>query len=101
MSQRSLDEIYRGEAPHVETDTSIEAAGSIGFSQRTKLQMRVLEAIRQQARTDEELQRDLGMAANTERPRRRELALLGLIEDTGKRRRTRSGRHAIVWGERR
>ena len=47
--------------------------------------------------TDEELQGDLDMLANTQRPRRRELQLWGLIVDSGKTRATRSGRQAVVW----
>ena len=47
--------------------------------------------------TDEELQRFIPMAQNTERPRRRELQKAGLIEDSGKTRQTKSGRAAVVW----
>lgn len=47
--------------------------------------------------TDEELQQDLDMPANTQRPRRRELQVMGLIVDSGKTRATRSGRQAVVW----
>lgn len=47
--------------------------------------------------TDEELQIRIGMSGDTERPRRGELLKLGMIEDTGTTRRTRSGREAIVW----
>jgi len=47
--------------------------------------------------TDEKMQRDLDMPANTQRPRRRELQVMGLIVDSGKTRATRSGRQAVVW----
>lgn len=36
-------------------------------------------------------------AANTQRPRRRELELMGRIEDSGQTRLTRSRRAAVVW----
>lgn len=47
--------------------------------------------------TDEEMQAGLDMAANTQRPRRRELQQAGLIVDSGRTRATRSGRQAVVW----
>ena len=47
--------------------------------------------------TDEEISQALCMQGNTERPRRGELLQMRLIEDSGQRRRTKSGRAAIVW----
>lgn len=47
--------------------------------------------------TDEEMQRALSMPPNTQRPRRRELQLMGRIVDSGIRRPTSSGRDAVVW----
>lgn len=47
--------------------------------------------------TDEEIQNALGMAGNTERPRRWELERAGLVKDSGIRRVTKAGRKAAVW----
>jgi hypothetical protein len=47
--------------------------------------------------TDEQIQNELGMNPSTERPRRLELEEQGLIFDSGEKRKTRSGRPAIVW----
>jgi len=47
--------------------------------------------------TDEECQLGLGLKAQTQGPRRGELCRLGLLIDSGRRRRTSSGRQAIVW----
>jgi hypothetical protein len=47
--------------------------------------------------TDEMLCDELGLVGNTERPWRRELQLMGYIEDRGRVARTRSGRDAVVW----
>jgi hypothetical protein len=47
--------------------------------------------------TDDEIQTALGMAGNTERPRRRELEDRKLIGDSQKRRLTASKRQAVVW----
>lgn len=47
--------------------------------------------------TDEEMQAGIPMAANTQRPRRRELQLMGIIVDSGRVKLTESGREAVVW----
>ncbi len=47
--------------------------------------------------TDEELQDALGMNPNTQRPRRIELVERGLVRDSGRTRKTKSGRRATVW----
>ena len=53
--------------------------------------------VRHGGATDEEMQNTLGMRANTQRPRRRELVQQGMVRDSGKTRKTQSGREAIVW----
>lgn len=47
--------------------------------------------------TDEAIQTKLRIKSQSQIPRRLELLQLGLIEDTGRRVRTASGRMAIVW----
>ena len=47
--------------------------------------------------TDEQLQNALGLDGSTERPRRGELVTQGLVEDSGLRRKSASGRDCIVW----
>jgi hypothetical protein len=47
--------------------------------------------------TDEEIMMDLGMSPNTERPRRVELVREGFIVDSGRTRKTRANRDAVVW----
>lgn len=79
--------------------TSIESAKQIEPAAGT-LRRAVYEFIWGRAvlgATDEEIQDGLGMAQNTERPRRRELQLGGFIQDSGNTRTTRSGRKAVVW----
>lgn len=73
-----------------------EAAKPLAATYRAIL----LEHIRSrgiQGVTDEEAQIDLGMDQNTQRPRRVELVRAGLVRDSGRTRRTRSGRQAVVW----
>lgn len=47
--------------------------------------------------TDEELQDILCMEGSTERPRRKELCEQGKVKDSGKTRKTKSGRQAVIW----
>ena len=47
--------------------------------------------------TDERIQIDLGINANTERPRRRELVHRDLVRNSGTKRHTMSGKLATVW----
>lgn len=46
---------------------------------------------------DERLGEVLDIPANTLRPRRRELEMKGLVEDSGRTEPTRSGRAAVMW----
>lgn len=47
--------------------------------------------------TDEEIQKSLDMNPNTQRPRRVELQRAGEVVDSGRTRKTQSGRSAAVW----
>jgi DNA-binding IclR family transcriptional regulator len=47
--------------------------------------------------TDEEIQRALKLNPSTERPRRIELVQAGKVRDSGRTRKTASGRAATVW----
>lgn len=47
--------------------------------------------------TDAELQDELRIDPSTQRPRRIELVNAGLVRDSGRTRKTRSGRSATVW----
>lgn len=88
---------YNGEPPHVAgSDTSIDARDGIRESVNA-LQARVLGLLAFGPQTDEEMQIDGGMIPSTQRPRRIELCELGLVCDSGARRRTSRGRSAVVW----
>jgi len=47
--------------------------------------------------TDDEVQIELDMNPSTQRPRRVELVRDGMVIDSGRQRKTRSGRNATVW----
>ena len=47
--------------------------------------------------TDDQIQMALRMEGSTERPRRIELQEKNLIKDSGRTRKTRKGREAVVW----
>lgn len=79
--------------------TSIRAAVEI-LPQTETLRRRVLDHLKacpNEGCTDEEIQIETGIDANTERPRRVELVRMGLVVDSGKTRQTKSGRWAAVW----
>lgn len=78
--------------------TTAQAAHEIAAS-LPELRRRVLLAIgmSKAGLTDEQIQRRCRMAGNTERPRRIELLEAGIIRDSGRTRRTASGRMAVVW----
>jgi len=79
------------------SDTSVAAAGAIEPTAAT-LRMAVLGVIAATGgATDEEIQAALGLAGNTQRPRRVELCEAGRVVDSGVRRPTKSGRQAAVW----
>lgn len=73
-------------------------AAASGVSQKVRpLRERVLAAIRAKPRTPEEVARILRAPVMNVRPRCSELAKLGLVEDSGERRKAQGGRKAIVW----
>jgi hypothetical protein len=77
-------------------DTSYAAArralGRTGTARR-----RVLAALVARELTDEEMQAQLQMSANTQRPRRVELCAHGYVAATAARRKTVTGAWSIVW----
>ena len=96
MTQRTLP--YGGNPPHVAGSATSKAAGE--SVDRVSMRERVLNHIAWNTRygcTDDELEQDLNMPHQSVSPRRRELVLAGKVEDSGRRRKTRSGRQATVW----
>ena len=86
---------WRASAP----STSREAARRIEPTQ-TPIRGRVLGhliARGDAGATDEEAEAALGIKPQTYTPRRRELVMLGLVRDSGRRRCTDAGRSAVVW----
>jgi len=92
-------DLFGGMPPHQNSDTSFEAAERIRPNVK-RLQATVFNALKAaggRGLTDEEGYTRTRMADNTWRPRRGELVINGLVEDSGHRRPTKSGRKAIVW----
>jgi predicted ArsR family transcriptional regulator len=81
--------------------TSRDAALSI-LGSAAQSRLRVYNWLRQQheGATDEEIAEALSMNPSSARPRRVELVAAGIVEDSGFRRRTHSGRKATVWSAR-
>lgn len=95
-AQLSLDAgLVRADAPQTARDAAA-AIAPVVHSQRE----RVLHLIRingEFAATDEEMQDILGLNDNSQRPRRVALVTAQLVKDSGRTRKTRSNRDAIVW----
>ncbi len=102
----TIDRIHQGEGPnlfslppHSNPTTSREAAEAIAPSvEILREQVRqYLKSQGEEGATDLEIQAALGMIGDTERPRRDELVKSFEVRNSGKRRKTKSGRSAIVW----
>ena len=81
------------------SETSVAAAESIR-PDANRLRAVVLDAIRRagaDGMTDEEGIAATGIVASTYRPRRVENVQAGKVIDSGKTRKTASGRNAVVW----
>lgn len=87
-------------APYVaHSDTSKEAAASIE-GQLGRLEQLVFNAVEMAGiygATCDEIETQLNLSHQTASARIRALAKLGRIADSGNRRKTRSGRNAVVW----
>jgi hypothetical protein len=91
---------YRGHVPHVAgCDTSAAAADSLDGLPVTALRAAVLKAIAAapQGLTCDQVETRLALRHQTASARIRELSIMGMIEDSGRRDRTRSGRSARVY----
>lgn len=90
---------YRGEPPAQKHSPTSKAAAEKIKKAIGPLHKEILAHLRNciDGATDEEMQTNLEMSANTQRPRRRELELLGRVINTGTTRKTKSGRDAAVW----
>lgn len=78
-------------------ETKIEAYEAIKPSAAT-MRQKVIDFIEEHgASTDEEISNGVPMHRSTVTPRRNELMHLGVIVDSGERRKTATGRKAIVW----
>ena len=98
MSQLSLFP-YCGHAPSQGHSETSKAAADDIEPKLGRLRRLVLDTLRcsAQGETDESLMVLTKLAPNTLRPRRRELQLMGLVEDSGTTRAVASGKQAVVW----
>ena len=89
---------YAGSTPFVrESDTSLAAAQAALPNAGTKRREVYDQILNRGGLIDDEIEVILAMRHQTVSARRRELVLLGLVGDSGKKRRTRSSRFAVVW----
>jgi hypothetical protein len=80
------------ETSRAAAESMIEAAGTL----RSKVRIYIVTEGYDGA-TDDEVEVALGLKSNTARPRRHELMERSLVMDSGRTRKTRSGRDATVW----
>ena len=89
---------YNNKTPFVAgSETSEEAAKSLYSGPIRERVHKIIESMDCLGATDEELERRLNMKHQTVSARRRELVLMGRVKDSGVKRRTTSGRKAVVW----
>lgn len=91
-----MKDLYPDTPGHNNTDTSTAAATSIE-PHVTRLAELVMELLRLNSGTCWEVECALKMSHQTASARIRELWLKGRVQDSGRRRKTGSGRNAIVW----
>ena len=96
---RQEDLFDRVIGPHNYTETSRGAAVAIGpkLGHLQDLVLALFQARGRRGATNDEIARMSGLGIPTVCARRNELMKLGLIEDSGERRKTASGRNAQVW----
>lgn len=98
MTQGDLFPPYNGDPPSQAHSPTSQAAAESIKPKRGPLHKKIIDFLRVTGgANDEEMQWDLSMPPNTQRPRRRELQLMGDVVDSGTTRPTRSGRAAVVW----
>ncbi len=102
QTQRTLFEPDRDElvAMPVGTGSTARQAAERIEPVKTAMQKRVLAFLRERGSrgaTDSEMQEALDMGGNTQRPRRIELVAAGHVYNSGRTRKTTSGRAAVVW----
>ena len=90
---------YGGEPPSQRHSDTSQAAATAIKAKVGPLQRRVLDYLlaHPAGATDEQLMDALHLDGNTLRPRRRELQLMGSLQDSTHRDTTRSGRAAVMW----
>ena len=99
MTQPDLypETLYGGKPPHQAADTSRDAAEEIRHvANRIRSAIYAL-VVGAGGLTIDEIAIIRETTPNAVSPRIRELFLLGRITDSGRRRRTRTGRKAIIW----
>lgn len=90
---------YGGDPPSQKHSSTSKAAASSIKKKIGPLHRRVMAYLlaNPQGASDERMMDDLHLGGNTLRPRRRELQLMGYVEDSGRTVLTRSRRLAVVW----
>lgn len=83
--------------PHSATSVAAAAAVKPDANRLRALVLDALRAVYPDGLTDEQIIDTTGLSPSTARPRRIELVQRNLVRDSGRKRKTRSGREAVIW----
>ena len=100
FSQVERSNPYGDQAPSQPVDTSEEAADHMKplTGRLRRLVLTLIKRNQAHGMTDADLEKETGLPRQTVTPRRRELVVMGLVRDSGRRRKSEtSGRSGIVW----
>lgn len=91
--------LYDGNPPAQKHSATSRAAAAQIKQKIGPLHLQIIKFLTEHPRgaTDEQMQAEIPMGANTQRPRRVELTQLGRVVDSGRRERGASRREAVVW----
>lgn len=91
--------LYDGNPPSQRHSATSRAAASRIKKRIGPLHLQIIKFLTEHplGATDEQMQAEIPMGANTQRPRRVELTQLGRVVDGGRRKLTASKREAVVW----
>lgn len=90
------EQAFKAQAHSETSKEAARAAEAVSPTQR-QLVHSLIALAGERGLTDEEIQTASDLNPSTERPRRVELVEAGLVVDSGRVRKTSSGRNAVVW----
>ena len=91
------EDLFNPDPPYQRHSATSKEAAALAKPDASTQRQRVLAHLLHGPATDEQMQDALALNPSTQRPRRVELVTMGLVVDSGKTAKTRSGRNAVLW----